>query len=125
MTANSTNDRIGKHGDDREAGRVQNSSTLPSSSSATSPPSRHRGRQDLAGTHYRLATETGILRWAQEHLADAYPDLGIPRQPQRPPRRGRRRARGEGGQQPRRRVSNSSDASSRSDSGGDTDTEGQ
>ena len=128
MTSKSTNDRSGKDEVDRrqpfsstsahEEARTQESS----SSSATSPPttssSRHRGRQDLVGTHYRLSTEMGFSRWAQQHLADL--DLGIAQQPQRPPRRGRRRAGREGGQQPRRRDSSS-------ESGGDTDvdTEGQ
>ena len=117
-----------EHNKDDDARRPSRSRTTPtaaaaaagqgsaSSSSAPSQPShRRRGRQDLVGTHYRLATETHMDRYAQQHLAAAHPELGMPRQPQRPPRRGRRPQRR--GQQQPRRVSSSDSGGSNSSSG--------
>ena len=125
-----------EHNKDDDARRPSRSRTTPtaaaaaavgqgsaSSSSAPSPPpQRRRGRQDLVGTHYRLATETHMDRYAQQHLAAAYPELGIPRQPQRPPRRGRRPQR-RGQQQPRRVSSSDSGGSNSSSSGSGDDAD--
>ena len=74
-----------EHNKDDDARRPSRSRTTPtaaaaaagqgsaSSSSAPSQPShRRRGRQDLVGTHYRLATETHMDRYAQQHLAATY-----------------------------------------------------